>query len=81
MAVRGHVNGMAGAYVIGWAVTASGEGSCDISILNEEGAVVATGTAQRHRPDLVSLGMGRTDLAFRIPVAVGAEWRQGAVRQ
>ena len=76
MPVRGHVNGMAGSYVIGWAVTASGEGACDISILNEAGEVVATGTAQRHRPDLVSLGLGRTDLAFRIPVTVGVERRQ-----
>ncbi len=79
MAVRGHVNGMAGSYVIGWAVTASGAGSCDISILNEDGAIVVTGTAQRHRPDLVSLGMGRTDFAFRIPVTLGAERRQWRV--
>ena len=70
------MNGMAGSYIIGWAVTASGEGHCDISILNEQGEVLATGIARQHRPDLVNLGTGRTDLAFRMPVTSGPERRQ-----
>ena len=35
------------------------------------GELLATGRASRHRPDLASLGLGRTTLAFRIPVALG----------
>ena len=68
MAVRGHVNGMAGSYVIGWALAEPDHGNCEITVRDEAGDVLATGFAERPRADLASLGAGRTNLAFRIPV-------------
>jgi GT2 family glycosyltransferase/glycosyltransferase involved in cell wall biosynthesis len=72
MAVRGHVDGMVGAYVIGWAVSDADSGNCAIEILDPAGTVLAKGRASRHRDDLVSLGLGRTTMAFRIPVNIPA---------
>lgn len=66
-AIRGHVNGMAGAYVIGWALCDAAP-HCEISITDAQGLVLATGRAERHRADLVGVGVGRSDFAFRIAV-------------
>ncbi|MDE8346537.1 MAG: glycosyltransferase [Acidocella sp.] len=66
MGVTGHVDGMEGHYVVGWAASGPKAGSCLIEISTADGLVVARGRAARHRPDLASLGLGRTTLAFRI---------------
>jgi GT2 family glycosyltransferase len=70
MAIMGHIDGMEGAYAVGWAAGGPESGSCAIELIDERGKVVAKGRASRHRPDLASLGYGRTTFAFRIPVAV-----------
>src|ERR1700735_567707 len=70
MSLRGNVDGMEGGYVVGWA--AGTRGNATITITREDGELLATGRASRHRPDLASLGLGRTSFAFRIPVALGA---------
>jgi GT2 family glycosyltransferase len=67
MGLRGHVDGMEGSYVVGWAIGA--QGNATIAVATQDGEILATGRASRHRPDLASLGLGRTTLAFRIPVA------------
>ena len=68
MAVRGHVDGMIGAYVSGWARAESDQGDCEISVSTMEGEVLAKGRACRHRADLAVLGLGSTAFGFRIPV-------------
>jgi GT2 family glycosyltransferase/glycosyltransferase involved in cell wall biosynthesis len=70
MSLRGNVDGMEGGYIVGWAVGA--QGNAMITITNEMGDVAAKGRASRHRPDLASLGLGRTSFAFRLAVAFGA---------
>ncbi len=76
MAVKGHVNGMSGCYVIGWALPATADrGNCEISITDDAGNVLATGRASRHREDLAVLGVGRTTFAFRIAVNTGPDRR------
>ena len=67
MAIKGHVNGMAGAYVIGWAFS-DAEPNAEVSIFDAGGEVLATGRAAQHRADLAGVGGGRTDFAFRIAV-------------
>jgi GT2 family glycosyltransferase/glycosyltransferase involved in cell wall biosynthesis len=68
MAIKGHVDGMQGSYVVGWAVAEPDTGNCAITITDAQGETIAKGRASRHRPDLASLGLGRTTLAFRIPI-------------
>lgn len=65
--IRGHVDGLEGAYVCGWAVDPSGQ-DCEISIRTEDGVVVGRGRANNKRPDLAVLGLGRTNIAFRVAV-------------
>ncbi len=74
MAVRGHVDGMEGGYVVGWAA-APDKGNCTITVKDASGALLAKGRASRHRPDLAALGLGRTTLAFRIAVPHAGEPR------
>lgn len=66
--ISGQVDGMAGSYVSGWAIALPYTRPCAIEITNENGQVVATGSAYLPRPDLVVLGHERTDFAFLIPV-------------
>jgi GT2 family glycosyltransferase/glycosyltransferase involved in cell wall biosynthesis len=75
MAIRGYVDGMQGSYISGWAVAEPDTGNCAIEIIDGQGKKIATGRASRHRADLASLGLGRTTLAFRIPVTNPAEPR------
>ena len=75
MAITGRVDGMAGPCIIGWAFSDGDRESCEILILDEEGLELASGRAALHRPDLVSAGVGRTDLAFRIAVENPAQRR------
>jgi GT2 family glycosyltransferase/glycosyltransferase involved in cell wall biosynthesis len=65
--IWGQVDGLEGAYVCGWAVDPTGQ-DCEISIRTEDGTVVGRGSANRIRPDLAVLGLGRTNIAFRVAV-------------
>jgi len=76
MAIKGQVDGMEGSYVVGWAAAQPDTGNCAITIQDESGETIAKGRASRHRPDLASLGLGRTTLAFRIPLTHMAEPRK-----
>jgi GT2 family glycosyltransferase/glycosyltransferase involved in cell wall biosynthesis len=76
MAIRGHLDGMVGAYVVGWAVAEPDTGNCVITVTEGPGGeVIAKGRASRHRPDLAALGLGRTTFAFRIPITQTTEPR------
>ncbi len=75
MAIRGHVDGMEGSYVNGWAAAQPDTGPCAITITDTLGNVIAKGHAANHRTDLAGLGFGRATLAFRIPIALTAENR------
>ena len=76
MSVRGHVDGMIGAYVSGWARAEADCGDCEISISTMEGEILAKGRASRQRADLAVLGLGSTAFGFRIPVDNPAERRR-----
>ena len=65
--VRGYVDGFKGAYVGGWAVSAHDE-PCEIVVTDEEFNVLAKGLASIERLDLASVGAGRCDFAFSIPI-------------
>lgn len=68
MAIRGYVDGMIGGYITGWAVAEPDNGNCEVTVVDQGGEVIARGRASRHRADLAVLALGRTSLAFRIPV-------------
>lgn len=75
MKVKGHVDGLEGCYLVGWAIAEPDVGNCAITVKDSDGTVVAKGRASRHRSDLASLGRGRTTLAFRIPLTLTRETR------
>jgi GT2 family glycosyltransferase len=66
--VRGRVDGLEGAYVVGW--TAPDESGVNrvVTICDEDGRRLASARAARFRADLVSLGLNTADFAFRIPI-------------
>ncbi len=66
MTASGRVDGFEGCYVVGWA--SDGSADCEVTICSDDGSVVAKGRTGRDRPDLAVLGLGRTDIAFRIGV-------------
>ncbi|HEX3432103.1 MAG TPA: glycosyltransferase [Rhizomicrobium sp.] len=66
--IAGQVDGCEGSYVTGWAHPRRGTKPCRISVTDENGHVRGEGDAAQERPDLASLGLGRSDFAFRIPV-------------
>ncbi len=80
MAVTGHVDGMIGAYVSGWARGHADEAECEIVVATLDGEVLAKGRAGRQRGDLAVLGLGRTNFGFRIPVDNPSERRRLRVR-
>jgi GT2 family glycosyltransferase/glycosyltransferase involved in cell wall biosynthesis len=51
---------------VGWA--ADGPGSCEIVARTSTGDLLARGFAGRDRPDLLVLGLGRSNFAFRIAI-------------
>ena len=75
MTVKGRVDGFEGCYLLGWAIAEPDVGNCAITIRDADGTVLAKGRASRHRPDLASLGRGRTTLAFRIPLPLTQDTR------
>jgi GT2 family glycosyltransferase len=67
--LRDNLDGLNGSSVVGWVIpTISGASHCVIRISDESGQELASGLADRARPDLDSLGLGRTDISFCIPV-------------
>lgn len=66
MEIAGRVDGMQGIYVVGWAVADPDIKNCTITAATEDGTVVATGRASRHRADLANLRSGRANIAFWI---------------
>ena len=75
MAIRGHVDTMEGSYLTGWATSVPDTGNCAISVTDQEGKLLAKGRASRHRPDLATLGLGRTTFGYRIAVPLSEEPR------
>ena len=69
MDIIGHVDGLVGKYISGWAATSSDDTNCKIELISETGLSVASGWARRDRRDLAGLNLGRTDFGFRILVA------------
>jgi GT2 family glycosyltransferase/glycosyltransferase involved in cell wall biosynthesis len=63
--IRGHVDGLEGVYLAGWAVNEGGA-PCNITVRDARKRVLAEGVAAIERPDLFSVGNGRCDIAFRI---------------
>ncbi|MDE2238482.1 MAG: glycosyltransferase, partial [Rhodospirillales bacterium] len=76
MAIKGHVDTMEGSYLTGWAASVPDTGNCAITVVDIEGKLLAKGRASRHRPDLATLGLGRTTLAYRIAIPLGTEARR-----
>jgi GT2 family glycosyltransferase/glycosyltransferase involved in cell wall biosynthesis len=65
--VRGFLDGLEGAYIVGWAF-GDGLSNCAITVVGSDDHVIATGIACVDRPDLRSVGNGRSNIAFRIPL-------------
>jgi GT2 family glycosyltransferase/glycosyltransferase involved in cell wall biosynthesis len=65
--VKGHVDGLEGAYVVGWAIGRNGT-PCQISITDENDRPLVSGVASLERGDLLSVGQNRCNIAFRIPL-------------
>ncbi len=63
--VKGHVDGLEGFYVVGWAMNQEGA-PCEITITDENNKILAAGYASVEREDLLSVGKDRCNIAFRI---------------
>ncbi len=63
--VKGHVDGLEGAYLCGWALGPNGT-PCRISVTDENDRTLVSGLACLERGDLLSVGRDRCDIAFRI---------------
>jgi GT2 family glycosyltransferase len=66
--IVGSVDGFEGSYVTGWAIAVPDDHSCTIDVFDGAGRLVGSGRATRARPDLSSLGYGRSTFSFRVPV-------------
>ena len=64
--VHGHVERFTGCYLAGWAAPADWSSHSTIRVTGAMGEDLASGTADRDRADLMSLGQGRSDMAFHI---------------
>lgn len=67
MALKGHVDGFKGCYVVGWAHANDAEAGCTVRIEDVDGRLVASGPATAPRPDLVRLSPG----CFAFQIALG----------
>jgi GT2 family glycosyltransferase/glycosyltransferase involved in cell wall biosynthesis len=65
--VRGHLDGLQGIHVVGWALSQQRE-HCEVSVTDPEHRVIAKGLAAVERPDLAGISGNRADFAFRIPL-------------
>ena len=66
--IAAHLDGFEGCYLVGWAYSPGSAHNCTISVADDSGREVAQGEASRDRLDLLTVGIGRTDFGFRIPV-------------
>lgn len=66
--ISGYVDQFEGRYVSGWAICQPDLGPCDIELITDSGLCVGSGKACLPRADLESLGYGRDDFAFRVPM-------------
>ena len=66
--ILGHVDGFIGSYLNGWAVATADDHCCTVEVCDENGVLIGSGRANRHREDLVSLNFARTDLGFYFPL-------------
>ena len=66
--VRGCVDGLEGAYVVGWSAPDENGVNRTVTICDENGRRLASARAARFRADLVALGLSSADFAFRIPI-------------
>jgi GT2 family glycosyltransferase/glycosyltransferase involved in cell wall biosynthesis len=72
----GHVDGLIGRYVNGWAAPKLGDGDsgllqsscCLIEVYDEQATRIGSGRASRDRDDLRGLNLGRVDFGFRVPI-------------
>ena len=64
--VHGHVDGLVGSYVAGWALADPDLGSSRIVVCDDSGTALGSALATRRRPDLGKLGFGRIDVGFRV---------------
>jgi GT2 family glycosyltransferase/glycosyltransferase involved in cell wall biosynthesis len=65
--VRGHLDGLQGACVVGWALSQQHE-HCEIAVTDPSQHVIARGLAALERPDLSGISGNRANFAFRIPL-------------
>lgn len=69
--IRGHIDGLEyGRFLAGWAYDEISNEPCVVTVLTPDGNEIARGRARHERPDLQFLDRGRTDLAFRLLVAL-----------
>jgi len=68
MTIIGHVDGPEGRYVTGWAIKQPDTSPCKIRLVTADGKILASGKAHIPRPDLSTLGFGRTNFSFRVPI-------------
>src|SRR5579871_1773346 len=71
--IAAHLDGFEGTHLIGWAYRRTGAGHCAISVTDANGGLLAEGEASKERADLGALGLGRSDFAFRVPIAALGE--------
>ncbi len=69
MTIKGHLDGLEGTYVVGWAVSQL-DSNCKIEVTDPDDNVLAAGLACLDRNDLARVAQGRCDVAFRIPLPV-----------
>jgi GT2 family glycosyltransferase len=67
LSVIGHLDGLRGAYLVGWAVSPAID-NCDIVVTDSDDNIIAQGLASVEREDLRSVAGGRCNVAFKIPV-------------
>ncbi len=71
--VLGHVDGLEGRFLSGWARCDEERDTCLIRVFNNFGSELGRGRASHHRPDLNAITPGRSDFAFRIPLEIPTE--------
>jgi GT2 family glycosyltransferase/glycosyltransferase involved in cell wall biosynthesis len=71
--VLGHVDGLEGRFLSGWAYCEEEPDTCLIRVFNNLGSELGRGRASHHRADLSSIAHGRSDFAFRIALEIPTE--------
>lgn len=66
--IRGHVDGFEARYICGWAVNSGNDKNCLVRVVTDDGIEIAKGRAFYQRADLIHVGGGRANIAFRIPI-------------